>query len=272
MKNFDPMPDRAFATLVLPCLDEARALRWLLPRVPRGYDVIVVDNGSTDGSGDVARRWGAQVVGHPVPHQVGRCVEIGVSQAETDIVCVMDCDGTVDPGDTVSLVTPILDGAADFVVGARRMMGSSRSRMQIAQSSARDRLLRVVEPDWPFRDLGSARAFRRSAFTTHAILNSRYAWNLDSTARAFENSSSSRLAEVEIPHLPRIGKSKISGAPTGRLLAATDHLRVIAGMARRKANAVDERDLERGGGPGLVPPRRRTPAPAVSRPARATRS
>ena len=93
--------------LILPCRDEAAALVHLLPRVSDSFRVIVVDNGSTDGTAEVARRFGAQVVGESTPGY-GAAVHAGVLAADTELVAVMDGDGSLDPDDLAAI--------ADFVV------------------------------------------------------------------------------------------------------------------------------------------------------------
>jgi len=85
------MPD-----VVLPVLDEAAALPWVLGSLPPGYQPIVVDNGSTDGSGTIARGLGARVVDEP-RRGFGAACWAGLVAAENDVICFMDCDGSLDP-------------------------------------------------------------------------------------------------------------------------------------------------------------------------------
>src|SRR5579875_2610524 len=105
--------------IVLPCLDEARALPWVLSRIPAGYRAIVADNGSTDGSADVARRHGALVVDVP-ERGFGAACHAGLGAATSDVVCVMDADGSLDPQQLPRLTQPVLDGDSDLVLGRRR--------------------------------------------------------------------------------------------------------------------------------------------------------
>src|SRR6266511_4618629 len=112
------MPD-----VVLPVLDEANALPVVLARLPRDYAPIVVDNGSTDGSGVTARRLGARVVDEP-RRGFGAACFTGLRAATSEVVCFMDCDGSLDPSDLPRVAAPVSAGEADLVVGARRATGS----------------------------------------------------------------------------------------------------------------------------------------------------
>ncbi|MCI4066377.1 glycosyltransferase family 2 protein [Micromonospora sp. R77] len=105
--------------VVLPCLDEAAALPGVLAALPPGYRAIVVDNGSRDGSPEVAVRHGARVV-HEPRRGYGAAVHTGVEAAESDLVCVLDADGSFDPGELPALVAPVAAGTADLAVGRRR--------------------------------------------------------------------------------------------------------------------------------------------------------
>ncbi|MCA1672910.1 MAG: glycosyltransferase, partial [Actinobacteria bacterium] len=82
--------------VVLPCLDEAAALPAVLNRIPPGYRTIVVDNGSTDGTAEVATAHGADVVREP-QRGYGAAVQAGLAAARGDVVAVLDGDGSLDP-------------------------------------------------------------------------------------------------------------------------------------------------------------------------------
>ena len=111
------MPDCP-VTVVLPCLNEAESLPTVLAAVPSGYRALVVDNNSTDGTAEVARRHGADVVGESRPGY-GSAVHAGVVAAATPIVAVLDGDGSLDPAVLPRLVDE-LERGADMVTGRRR--------------------------------------------------------------------------------------------------------------------------------------------------------
>jgi glycosyltransferase involved in cell wall biosynthesis len=96
-----------------------QALPWVLERMPSGFDPIVVDNGSTDGSASVAARLGARVVTEPRAGFGAACYA-GLVAASAPVVCFMDADGSLDPRELRRVVVPVLDDEADLVLGARR--------------------------------------------------------------------------------------------------------------------------------------------------------
>src|SRR5258708_21608819 len=108
------MPD-----VVLPALDEALALPSVLASLPSGYEPIVVDNGSVDETASVARRLGARVVVEP-RRGFGAACFAGLLAATADVVCFMDCDGSLDGRDLPSVAEPVIAGRADLVLGARQ--------------------------------------------------------------------------------------------------------------------------------------------------------
>ncbi|MFC9360979.1 glycosyltransferase family 2 protein, partial [Rhodococcus sp. NPDC057014] len=105
-------------TVVIPCLNEAGSLPGVLAAVPPGYRTVVVDNNSTDDTAAVAAAHGASVVREPVPGY-GSAVHAGVLAAQTMVVCVLDGDGSMDPGDLPRLVAPPGSGARHARGGRR---------------------------------------------------------------------------------------------------------------------------------------------------------
>src|SRR5256886_7643275 len=94
--------------VVLPCLDEAAALPWVLSRIPTGYRAIVADNGSTDGSPDLAAEHGALVV-HVPRRGFGAAAHAGLEAATAPVVCFLDADGSFDPVQLPRVVDPVRD-------------------------------------------------------------------------------------------------------------------------------------------------------------------
>ena len=107
------------ASVVLPVLDERDALPWVLGRMPAGLEPVVVDNGSTDGSGELARSLGVRVVAEPV-RGFGAACFAGLRAARHELVGFMDCDGSLDPRDLPGLFALVDGGHADLAMGLRQ--------------------------------------------------------------------------------------------------------------------------------------------------------
>src|SRR5215475_8778157 len=115
------IPDSAGSQLIdviLPCLNEAGALPALLSRMIPRYRAIVADNGSTDGSARIAADHGATVVRVP-QRGFGAACHAGLLAAASEIVCIMDADGSFDPADLEIVTGPVKNGAADLMLGRR---------------------------------------------------------------------------------------------------------------------------------------------------------
>ena len=113
----------------IPAYNEAPSLGAVLAEVPESVagqpvHVLVIDDGSSDGTADVARAAGAHVVSHPLNSGQGAALQTGYLVAErvgSHVVVTMDADGQHDPAQLPVLVAPILEDRADFVVGSRRL-------------------------------------------------------------------------------------------------------------------------------------------------------
>jgi glycosyltransferase involved in cell wall biosynthesis len=212
--------------VILPCLNEAAALPGLLARIPAGYRPVVADNGSTDGSAGIAARYGAVVVNAP-QRGFGAAVHAGLLAATSDIVCVMDADGSLDPLDLLAVAGPLLEGTADLMLGRRAPQGAGawplHARIGNAVLSGELRRRAGV----PLHDLGPMRAFRREELLGLGIADRRFGYPLEMVMRAA--AAGWRIAEVSVPYYPRSGgKSKVTGTVRGTIKAVRDMRRVLA--------------------------------------------
>lgn len=205
--------------VVLPCLDEAGALPWLLARFPAGYRAIVVDNGSTDGSPELARSLGATVVDCP-QRGYGAACHAGLEAAQGDIVVFCDCDASVDPADLPNLVAPVLSGIADLVVGRRRP--TTRRSWPLHARIANLELARQVRrrTGLPLRDLGPVRVARRTPLLELGLIDRRSGYPLETVLRAAQ--AGWRIEGVDVKYAPRTGKSKVTGTVRGTVQAVRD--------------------------------------------------
>ena len=223
----DPHPDTdPDVDLVLPCRDEAAALRELLPRVPSTLGVIVVDNGSTDDTADIARAQGARVVSEPRPGY-GAAVHAGLLAATAPYVVVMDGDGSFDPADALRLVETIRRGETDLALGRREPVvrgaqpwhAKAGNRLVLAALRRRTGL-RV-------HDIAPMRAARREALLELGVADRRSGYPVELLARATR--AGWRVHEESVDYHPRTAgtRSKVSGSVRGSMTAAYDFWRVL---------------------------------------------
>jgi dTDP-L-rhamnose 4-epimerase len=212
--------------VVIPVLDEAAALPGLLAAMPAWYTAIVVDNGSTDGSADVARAAGTRVVHEPV-RGFGSACWAGLLAADADdgVVCFMDGDGSLDPADLPLVATLVLEDRADLVLGARR---PTSSRAWPLHARVGNRVLAAEvrrKTGQRLSDLGPMRAARRTALLELGIEDRRFGWPLEMVTRAAR--AGWRIVELPVPYSPRTGRSKVTGTLGGTLRTVRDMRRVL---------------------------------------------
>lgn len=221
--------------LILPCLNEIGAIEWIESRIPAGVTTILVDSGSTDGSQAIAETLGLRVVQVKLGTAVGEATRQGIESGTSSIVCVMDCDGTVDPEGLLALIEPIIRGDSDMVLARREFEVGSIGFAHRFAVWARTTALRRRYKGWMIEDIGSARAFRRDALPSGFLLDldRRNGWSLDFTIATVETLGVHRVTEVVLPYKARIGVSKITGTFVGMILTITDSLRVLRKYPRR---------------------------------------
>ena len=213
--------------LVLPCRDEAAALVDLLPRVPAGFAAIVVDNGSADGTADVARLLGATVVTEPVPGY-GAAVHAGLLAATSEHVAFMDGDGSFDPDDLLALLDDVRSGRSDLAVGRRRPVARgvwpwhARLGNDLVVRWLRRRIGMTVH------DIAPMRLCRREALLGLGVADRRFGYPVELLQKA--TLAGWRLTERDVAYHPRaLGtRSKVSGSVRGTTRAARDFWRVLA--------------------------------------------
>ena len=199
--------------VILPCLNEAPALPWILDRMPAGFRPIVIDNCSTDGSGEVARSLGATVVPParasgqpPTPacwrRQPTSCASATVTGASTR--------GSSPPYPATAA------GRADLVLGRRRTL--QRDAWPVAARLANWELARRVRrrTGLAIRDLGPMRAASREALLGLNLADRRFGYPLEMVMNAA--AAGWRVCEVDVTYLPAYRKVQGDGHP-GRLRA-----------------------------------------------------
>jgi glycosyltransferase involved in cell wall biosynthesis len=206
------MPD-----VILPVLDEAAAIPGVLAAMPPGYRPIVVDNGSADGSAEIAADLGALVV--PEPRRgFGAACFAGLCAAEAAVVCFMDCDGSLDPADLPAVVA-LVDAGADLAIGARRAArGAWPIHARIANRVLAFELRRRTGVR--LEDIGPMRATRREPLLALGLEDRRSGWPLEMVVKAAAAGWS--LADTPVPYAEREGRSKVTGTVRGTIQTIGD--------------------------------------------------
>jgi glycosyltransferase involved in cell wall biosynthesis len=206
-------------SLIVPALDEAAVIGPLIARVPRAAvgDVIVVDNGSTDGTGRVAAQAGARVVSEPRRGYGAACwAGVTALRPGVEVAAFLDADGSQSPEDIPRVLEPIAAGRADLVLGSRRLAGGHP-----LHASLGTRLV-AAYVSWRFgvrlTDLGPLRAIRMDLLRRLGMRDRAFGWPVEMVVKVA--ALGGRIVEVPVSHAPRLaGRSKVSGTVIGSLRA-----------------------------------------------------
>jgi glycosyltransferase involved in cell wall biosynthesis len=211
--------------VVLPCLDEAGALPAVLAGLPPWARAIVVDNGSRDGSADVARAHRALVV--PEPRRgFGSACAAGLEAASAPVVAFCDADGSLDLRELPLVTGPVERGEADLVLGRR--MPTARGAWPVHARAANRYLARELRrrTGAALHDLGPMRAARREDLLALGVRDRRSGYPLETVLLA--GRAGWRIVEVPVAYGRRTGRSKVTGTVRGTLQAVADMRRVLA--------------------------------------------
>lgn len=230
--------------LLMPALDEERALPGILERVPVGVvdRVVVVDNGSTDATARVADAGGAEVVGEGRRGYGAACLA-GIRHlrhvgSPPDVLVFMDADGSDDPSEIGRLVAPIASGEADLVLGVRRGVGGDVGTI-LPHARLGNRIVLGLTRllfGRSFRDLPPFRAVRFPALLDLGMDDRDWGWTLQMQLRAVR--AGLRTVEVEVAHRRRTeGVSKISGSLTMSLRVGAKMFYTLARERLRRCSA-----------------------------------
>lgn len=221
------------AALLIPALNESEVIGRVLAAVPAGLfeQVLVIDNGSTDGTSDEARRAGAEVVTEPV-RGYGRACLTGLRQLQpaVDAVVFMDADFSDDPGEAEALLKKLGEDF-DLVIGSR-VEKAQTDALTPVQRFGNWLATRLIAWRWRlhFTDLGPFRAVRREALERLGMRDENYGWTVEMQAQAARLDL--RCTEIAVSYRPRAGgRSKVSGSIKGSILAGIKILWTFARIA-----------------------------------------
>lgn len=223
-------------SVVIPALNEEASLPLVLAAIPPGIvsEIVVADNGSTDGTARVAREHGARVVHAPVRGYGSACLA-GISALDApDVVAFLDADFSDHPEELPQVLSPILEGRADLVIGSR-MLGLREPGAMLPQALLGNRLATfLIRLFWGvrFSDLGPFRAIRAVALHDLAMADRDFGWTVEMQVKAARRGL--RCVEVPVSYRRRVGRSKITGTIRGTLRASHKILATILREALRR--------------------------------------
>ena len=229
---------KPFISVIIAALNEEEAIANVINSVPKDLidEIVVVDNGSKDRTAGIAKAAGARVVTEPVPGY-GRAFRMGLRSISPrcEIVVFLDGDGSDCPEMMDRLVTPIIEGNSDFVIGSRTRGEREAGSMifhQVVAGYMIGFLLRVLYSVHS-TDMGPFRAIRRTTLDGLNLSEETYGWPLEMQMRAAR--AHVRTMEVPVDYRRRTGgHSKIAGTIRGTILASTRILITFARIAMEK--------------------------------------
>jgi glycosyltransferase involved in cell wall biosynthesis len=228
---------RPYVSVIIPALNEEKAIGFVLDDLPREWvdQVIVVDNGSTDATAEVAGSRGALVLSHNERGYGAACLA-GLENLppKTQVVAFLDGDYSDFPEEISKLLAPICEGRADMVIGTRTVVPLARNVLTPQQRWGNWLATTLIRLRFGrhFTDLGPFRAIRKEALCRLDMADRNFGWTVEMQIKAVL--AGLTILEVPVRYRPRIGSSKVSGTVRGALLAG---IKIIYTICRYSLSA-----------------------------------
>ncbi len=208
-------------SVIIPVLNEEDAISSVINDIPKTLiqEIIVVDNGCTDRTVEIAREYGARIVSEPRRGYGSACLAGIAAVQSPDVIVFLDGDYSDDPTEMHALVQPIRDGQAEFVIGTRRPIekGALLPQARFGNKLATN-LMRIFFGA-KYTDLGPFRAIRYDKLKALNMQDQNFGWTIEMQLKAVKMRM--KVCEVPVSYRKRIGTSKISGTFVGSIRAGT---------------------------------------------------
>jgi len=208
-------------SVIIPALNEAESIGAVVQSMPWGEiaECIVVDNGSTDATAEIAQAAGARVI--TSPRGYGAAMNAGVNATVGEVLVFLDGDGADPVEEMQRIVGPVERGEADLVLASRILGKREKGSMQASQVFAGYLIGWMVRMFYGFRytDMCAFRAMRRDTLEAMKMSEMTFGWNLEMQIKAVKMGL--RVKEVPVYYRRRIGgESKVSGNLAASVKAA----------------------------------------------------
>ena len=209
-------------SVVIPTYNEAPAIAEVIAAVPQNkiQEIIVVDNGSTDGTAEKATAAGARVIHEPRKGYGWACWAGANSVRNSDIIVFLDGDRSDDPAQLERIAAPVIQGQADLVIGSRIGGKLEKGSMPLHAKLGNRAIVFLLRLLYGVRitDIGSFRAIRTRVLVNLHMEQMTYGWPVEMVVKAARKGL--RIQSVPIRYRKRIGVSKVTGSLRGSVLAA----------------------------------------------------
>jgi glycosyltransferase involved in cell wall biosynthesis len=216
-------------SVLIPVLNEKESIGSVLQAIPKDLvdEVIVIDNGSTDGTGEIAAQQGARVVREPTRGYGKACLTGMEYLSDPEIVVFLDGDFSDYPEEMPLLIDPIVRKEADLVIGSRilgrREKDALPSHARFGNTLAGTLIFLFFRHR--YTDLGPFRAIRYSSLKSLGMVDQNFGWTVEMQIKAIRERL--KVLEVPVSYRKRIGTSKVSGTIIGSVKAGTKILWTI---------------------------------------------
>jgi glycosyltransferase involved in cell wall biosynthesis len=209
-------------SVVIPTLNEAQAIAEVVASVPKDgvAQIIVVDNGSIDGTAERASAAGAQVIHEPRRGYGSACLAGAKAARSSDIIVFLDGDRSDDPRQLDLIAAPLIQKQADLTIGSRIGGELERGSMPLHGRLGNRFIVFILRGLYGVRitDIGSFRAIRTRALFNLNMEQMTYGWPVEMVVKAARKGL--RIKSIPIRYRKRIGVSKVTGTLRGSILAA----------------------------------------------------